>query len=101
VFRVGERPGHYQAFLRLIRNMPLWRETHAVYPDVRVPVHLVYGDHDWSHGPERKATAREIPGATWLEVQNGGHFLPLDQPESVIHEIRSFASEPSRPSNGR
>ncbi|HEU5154167.1 MAG TPA: alpha/beta hydrolase [Gemmatimonadales bacterium] len=101
VFRVGERPGHHQAFLTLIRNMPLWRGTHAAYSDVRVPVQLVYGDHDWSHELERLTTAREIGGATPVVVQHGGHFLPLDQPESVIHEIRSFASEMSRQSNGR
>src|SRR5262245_43741169 len=93
VFRVGERPGHYQAFLQLIRHMPLWRETHARYARVGLPVLLVYGDRDWSREPERLKTASEIPGARLVVVQDGGHFLTLDQPSAVIQQIRSFAKE--------
>jgi len=91
VFRVGERPGHYQAFINLIRHMPLWRKAHEVYGRIHVPVLLVYGDHDWSREAERQATLREIPGARLVMVANGGHFLPLDQPEAVIQHIRAFA----------
>jgi len=91
VYRVGERPGHYQAFLNLIRHMPLWRKTREVYGAVRVPVLLVYGDRDWSREAERQATLRQIPGARLVMVRDGGHFLPLDQPEAVIQQIRAFA----------
>jgi pimeloyl-ACP methyl ester carboxylesterase len=93
VYRVGERPGHYRAFLNLIRHMPLWRETHSAYPRVKVPVLLIYGDHDWSRPPERQTTLREISGARLVTVKNGGHFLPMDQPETVVREVRAFASE--------
>jgi pimeloyl-ACP methyl ester carboxylesterase len=93
VFTVGERPGHYRAFLNLIRHMPLWRKTHEVYGRIRVPVLLVYGDRDWSRETERQATLREIPGARLAMVENGGHFLPLDQPEAVIRHIRAFARQ--------
>ncbi len=93
VFRVGERPGHYQAFLNLIRNMPLWRGGHEVYGRIQVPVLLVYGDHDWSRAAERDATLREIPGARRVMVENGGHFLVLDQPDVVREQLRGFAAE--------
>lgn len=93
VFAVGQRPGHYRAFLNLIRHMPLWRKAHEVYGRIRVPVLLVYGDHDWSREAERQATLREIPGARLVMVRDGGHFLPLDQPEAVIQHVRSFARE--------
>jgi pimeloyl-ACP methyl ester carboxylesterase len=93
VFHVGERPGHYRAFLNLIRHMPLWRKTHVAYGRVQVPVLLVYGDHDWSREDERQATLREIPGARLVMVKDGGHFLPLDQPDEVVRQIRAFASE--------
>jgi pimeloyl-ACP methyl ester carboxylesterase len=92
-FRVGERPGHYQAFLNLIRHMPLWRDGHQVYGRISVPVLLVYGDKDWSRPAERQRTLREIPGARLVQVENGGHFLPLDQPEAVVQQIRAFAHE--------
>lgn len=93
VFRVGERPGHYQAFINLIRHMPLWRDSHQVYGRIQLPVLLVYGDHDWSREADRQATLREIPGARLAMVGNGGHFLSLDQPEAVIRQIRAFARE--------
>jgi len=93
VFAVGERPGHYQAFLNLIRHMPLWRRAHQVYGRIQVPVLLVYGDHDWSRESERQATLREIPGARLVLVERGGHFLPLDRPDAVVEQIRSFARE--------
>jgi pimeloyl-ACP methyl ester carboxylesterase len=93
VFTVGQRPGHYRAFLNLIRHMPLWRKTHAAYSQVQVPVLLIYGDHDWSREDERQATLREIPGARLAVVKDGGHFLPMDQPNEVVRLIRAFASE--------
>ena len=93
VFTVGERPGHYQAFINLIRHMPLWRKAHELYGRIQVPVLLVYGDHDWSREAERQATLREIPGARLAMVGNGGHFLPLDQPEAIIQHIRAFARQ--------
>ena len=93
VFAVGERPGHYRAFLNLIRHMPLWRKTRAVYGRIQVPVLLVYGDHDWSRDIERQATLREIPGARLVMVKDGGHFLPMDQPEAVVKQIEDFNEE--------
>jgi pimeloyl-ACP methyl ester carboxylesterase len=93
VFRVGERPGHYQAFLNLIRHMGLWRKAHEVYGRIRVPVLLVYGDRDWSRPAERQTTLREIPGARLETVADAGHFMPLDQPAAVVRLIREFARE--------
>lgn len=90
VFVVGERPGHYQAFLNLIRHTPLWPAARERYAKVSVPVLLVYGDHDWSRVPERQATARAVPGARMVTVENAGHFMPLDRPDAVIEQIRSM-----------
>jgi pimeloyl-ACP methyl ester carboxylesterase len=102
VFTVGQRPGHYRAFLNLIRHMPLWRTTHEAYGRIQVPVLLVYGDRDWSREAERQQTLREIPGARLVMVEHGGHFLPLDRPDAVVQHIRSFARElqpPKQPSS--
>lgn len=100
VFRVGERPGHSRAFLNLIRHMPLWHKARKVYGRVKVPVLLVYGDRDWSREAERQANLREIPGARLVVVEQGGHFLPLDQPQAVMRQIRGFARELRTPALG-
>jgi pimeloyl-ACP methyl ester carboxylesterase len=91
VFVSGLRPGHYRGFLNLIRHMPLWSRLHQTYSGVRVPVLLLYGDQDWSRVSEREKTARAVPGARLVTVENGGHFLPLDRPDAVVHHIRAFA----------
>ncbi len=93
VSRVGDRAGHYQAFLNLVRHLPLWRKAHEVYSRIKVPVLLVYGDHDWSRESERQETLRGIPGARMVTVEDGGHFLTFDKPETVVQQIRSFARE--------
>jgi pimeloyl-ACP methyl ester carboxylesterase len=89
-FVVGERPGHYQAFVNLIRHTPLWPVTRGRYGAISVPVLLVYGDHDWSRVPEREATAKAIPGARMVTIEHAGHFMPLDRPDAVIDQIRSM-----------
>jgi pimeloyl-ACP methyl ester carboxylesterase len=82
---------HHSAVL--IRHLPLWRKAHESYGWVNVPVLLVYGDRDWSRESERQQTLREVPSARLVTVENGGHFLPLDQPEAVVHNIRAFAHQ--------
>jgi pimeloyl-ACP methyl ester carboxylesterase len=73
--------------------MPLWRKTREVYGAIGTPVLLVYGDRDWSRESERQANLREIPGARLAVMERGGHFLPLDQPDAVIQQVRAFARQ--------
>jgi pimeloyl-ACP methyl ester carboxylesterase len=60
------------------------------YGKIGVPV-LVHGDQDWSRAEERRATVKSIPGARMETVPDGGHFLPLDQPERLADAIKRFA----------
>jgi pimeloyl-ACP methyl ester carboxylesterase len=92
LYLVGTRPGHYKAFLSLLRNAHKWDEAHSRYPDVRTPVLLVYGEHDWSKPKEREATLRDIPGAKMQTVAGGGHFLSLDRPREIGQLITEFAA---------
>jgi pimeloyl-ACP methyl ester carboxylesterase len=86
----GLRPGHYRAFLNLIRHAHMWDEARQRYGEIRVPVLVIYGDHDWSRQDERQRTVEAIPGAKVETVANGGHFLSLDQPERLAELIKSF-----------
>ena len=91
VFVTGERKGHYRAFINLIRNAFHWEEGHKVYGNINIPVHVIYGDQDWSKPSERQQTVKNIPAATMEEITDGGHFLSLDKPEQLINAIRKFA----------
>ncbi len=88
---VGNRPGHYKAFMSLVRHWPEWEEARREYGRIERPVLLVYGDHDWSRTREREAGRDAVPGAEMVTVADGGHFLALDRPQEVIAAIRGFA----------
>jgi pimeloyl-ACP methyl ester carboxylesterase len=87
----GRRPGHYQAFLNLLRHAYLWDEARLRYGDIKVPVLVVYGDRDWSHIDERQRTVATIPNAKMETIPEAGHFLSLDQPKRLTDLIKAFA----------
>jgi pimeloyl-ACP methyl ester carboxylesterase len=89
--RVGNRPGHYRAFMSLIENFPAWEGLRAAYPKIRVPVTLVYGEHDWSRPAEREACRALIPGARLETVSGSGHLMSFDAPEAVIRHALEAA----------
>jgi pimeloyl-ACP methyl ester carboxylesterase len=91
-FVVGTRPGHYQAFLNLLRNAHKWDDAHAQYANIKVPVLLVYGERDWSRLIERETTLKEIPGAKLQTVAGACHFMSLDRPREVERLITEFAT---------
>jgi pimeloyl-ACP methyl ester carboxylesterase len=86
----GRRPGHYQAFLNLLRHAHLWDAAREHYGDIKVPVLVVYGDRDWSRPDERRRTVAAIPNARMETIAEGGHFLSLDQPKRLADLIASF-----------
>jgi pimeloyl-ACP methyl ester carboxylesterase len=90
VYASGLRPGHYQAFLNLLRHAHLWERAQARYGEIGLPVLVVYGEEDWSSHKERRRTVRAIPGARVEEVPDGGHFLSLDQPQRLAELITRF-----------
>lgn len=92
LYLVGTRPGHYKAFLSLMRNAQKWDLAHAHYPDIKAPVLLVYGERDWSQPNERETTLHDIPGAKMRTVAGGGHFLSLDRPREVEQLITDFVT---------
>jgi pimeloyl-ACP methyl ester carboxylesterase len=46
MYLVGNRRGHYQAFLSLLRNAASWEEATRIYGNINTPVCLIWGDRD-------------------------------------------------------
>ena len=90
MYEVGNRPGHYQAFMSLVAHWPTWEAVGDRYSDIDRPVLLLYGDHDWSRPAEREHTARRIAGVEVRTVDDAGHFLSLDAPEEVVAHLTDF-----------
>jgi pimeloyl-ACP methyl ester carboxylesterase len=89
MYKVGNRPGHYLAFISLLRNAASWEAATETYGNISVPVCLVWGVEDWARPGEREHDRSLIPGAEVVTVENAGHFLPLDRPDVVIEQIRA------------
>jgi pimeloyl-ACP methyl ester carboxylesterase len=90
MYLVGNRRGHYRAFLSLLRNAHTWESSAKDYGRIRVPVLIVWGDDDWAKLGERDRDGNLIPGAETVVVAHGGHFLPLDRPRELIELIDRF-----------
>ncbi len=98
MYAVGNRRGHYSAFISLLRNARSWEAATEEYRAIAVPVRLIWGDHDWSKPAEREHDGNLIPNVQVATIKNGGHFLPLDCPTEVVDAIMSFArARPQRP----
>ncbi|MET8758423.1 alpha/beta hydrolase [Lentzea sp. NPDC004782] len=78
---VGRRPGYATVARAIYGNLPTLIAARARYPEVTAPVHLVYGEHDWSRPSDRQANRRLLPGAEFTEVPDAGHFLALERPD--------------------
>ena len=90
MYEVGNRRGHYQAFMSLVHHWAGWEGARSEYQSIDWPVLLLYGDHDWSRVPEREADRQAIPGAQLRTVKDAGHFLALDAPDDLVGAVRDF-----------
>jgi pimeloyl-ACP methyl ester carboxylesterase len=92
MYRVGNRPRHYRAFISLLRNAESFELARNDYGRINVPVLLIWGNKDWSRPPERELTHSLIPNAVVKTIADGGHFLPLDRPQELSELLISFVS---------
>ena len=49
-------------------------------------------DHDWKVAYLKAGTARTSGGLTFLQVNNAGHMVPMDQPENALAMVNTFLS---------
>jgi pimeloyl-ACP methyl ester carboxylesterase len=95
LYDAGLRKGQHEGFLSLLAHEHLWAQATAEYPRNRVPTLLVYSEQDWAPEAMRERTRALLPGAKWMNLREGGHFVCLDRSREVAALIRSFASGPS------
>jgi len=88
MYLVGNRQGHYRAFIALLRNSESWERAAKEYPGISVPVLFVWGSEDWAQPSERQHDQSLVAGAAAATIAGGGHFLPLDRPDAVISHLK-------------
>ncbi len=95
MYVVGNRQGHYRAFLSLLRNAESWEKSTKEYGRIEIPVLLMWGDQDWARPSEREHDRTLIAGVEMTTVERGGHFLALDRPHELTQSILRFATHPN------
>lgn len=64
---------------------------------VTCPSLIVVGEHDFICGPVwNRALAEAIPGASYVEISNVGHFPQYEDPERLIAMVGSWLAEHAR-----
>ena len=70
-------------------NFKSWAQSKKCYAELKVPVTLVYGDHDWSSSKERNESRGLLSPQKYVELEDTGHFSFLEAPEKVVKIIKS------------
>ncbi|MGN8342894.1 alpha/beta fold hydrolase [Pseudomonas sp. SMV71] len=81
------------AFYRQIAQMDerYTREVEGLYPNVRCPTQILWGENDqWIPIERGRALQRLIPGARFLPIPNAGHLVQEDAPEAIVAAVLRF-----------
>ena len=81
LLRVGRRPGYSTVARSVYASLPSFIAARPRYPKVTAPVHLIYGEMDWSRRSDRQANKNLLPTAKFTQVPNAGHFIVLERPD--------------------
>jgi pimeloyl-ACP methyl ester carboxylesterase len=88
---VGHHPGYPIVARGVYRNLPSLAAARARYPMVTAPVHLVYGEKDWSRPSDRQANRQLLPDAEFTQLPSAGHFIALERPDVPAGLLNSVA----------
>jgi pimeloyl-ACP methyl ester carboxylesterase len=88
---LGE-PGQ-AAFYRQIAQMDqrYTREAEGLYPSIRCPVQILWGEDDqWIPIERGRALHQRIPGSQFHPIPNAGHLVQEDAPEAIVAALLKF-----------
>jgi pimeloyl-ACP methyl ester carboxylesterase len=89
LLQVGRRPGYPTVARAVYANLPSLIAARSRYTEVSAPVHLVYGEHDWSRPSDREANRQLLPIADFTQVPHTGHFIALERPDVPANLLTS------------
>lgn len=83
----GQQEGYRRAEYSTFANWQSWLNAKNLYKNIKIPVTLIYGSHDWSLSRERHNTAALIPKVQVFTIEKTGHFSSLENPQQVAEII--------------
>jgi pimeloyl-ACP methyl ester carboxylesterase len=91
LLKVGRRPGYPTVARAVYANLPSLIAARSRYREVTAPVHLIYGEKDWSRPSDRQANRQLLPDAEYTYVRGAGHFIALERPDVPANLLNSLA----------
>ncbi|WP_405823805.1 alpha/beta hydrolase [Streptomyces sp. NBC_01390] len=91
LLQVGSRPGYPTVARAVYQSLPSLIAARSRYPEVKAPIHLVYGEKDWSRPSDREANKKLLPAAEFTQVRGAGHFIALERPDVVADLVNAVA----------
>jgi pimeloyl-ACP methyl ester carboxylesterase len=85
--RAGRRKGYRHVERSVFVGWRSWSKARSMYVGVKVPVKLIYSEHDWSTLDERQRTANELGGVAITTIAKTGHFAFVDNPHKLLELV--------------
>jgi pimeloyl-ACP methyl ester carboxylesterase len=79
----GNRQGYRRAEYQLHKHWKSWLNAKELYRNVKAPITLMYGAHDWSRPAEREDDRRILSPTRFVTLDDASHFAALERPERV------------------
>jgi pimeloyl-ACP methyl ester carboxylesterase len=81
--RSGRRKGYARVARAVYRSLKGFAKARDRYPEVSVPVTLVYSEQDWARPAERDHVAGLLTEVERITLPDTGHFSALERPNDV------------------
>ena len=91
LLKVGRRPGYSTVARSVYASLPSQIAARSRYAKVTAPVHLIYGESDWSRPSDRQANRQWLPQAQFTQVPGAGHFIALERPDVPANALNQMA----------
>ena len=82
-----KKNGYVYHFRNVLSNFKKNSGIRNVYPNVKVPVDLIYGINDWANENERNETKKLLNLKTFKTIKNSTHFSFFENPNEVFKII--------------
>ncbi|RPF35419.1 alpha/beta fold hydrolase [Streptomyces sp. TLI_185] len=92
LLQVGRRPGYPTVARAVYQALPSLIAARSRYPEVKAPIHFVYGEKDWSRPSDREANKQLLPAADFTQVPKAGHFIALERPDVLAGLLNAAAA---------
>ena len=87
LLRSGRRTGYSRVARAIYRSLKGFNRARRRYPEVSIPVTLVYGDHDWSRPADRDRVGDSLADVQRITLPRAGHFSSLERPDDVARIV--------------